>query len=347
MVVHHPWDVPRRGLRGGPLGRHLRGRSRSVGHPGPGSSFTLTGPPASAAGMRKILLFLLGLALLPSPAAAWWEYGHHTVGEIAMREVRPETRAQIRRLLAQERLLDTPSCRVRTLAEAAYWPDCIRGLGDRFSYTAPWHYQNIHVCRAFDARANCPDGNCVTAQIARHARMLANRELPTRERLEALAFLAHFVGDLHMPLHAGDRADLGGNRVAVNYGVIGGRTNLHSAWDGYIAERGISQPPGDAAGLLAALGIEERQAMRQGTVADWAQQSWELSRDIAYRTLFGDPCPSESPPVPEQRPTITEELVRSYVPVIRTQISRGGLRLAELLDQALSGTLPPAIAERR
>ena len=87
--------------------------------------------------------------------------------------------------------------------------------------------------------------------------------------------------------------------------------------------------------------------MRQGSIADWAQQSWEISRDVSYRTLFGDPCPSESPPVPTERATITEELVRSYVPVIRTQITRGGLRLAELLDQALTGTLPPAIAERR
>ncbi len=299
--------------------------------------------------MRRIVLIIAAaLSLLPAPAAAWWEYGHYTVATIAMREVNPQARAEIRRLLAREALLETPTCRVRTLEEAAYWPDCVRALGDRFNYSFPWHYQNVHVCRPFDVRAACPDGNCVTAQIARQARLLANRELPVRERLQALAFLAHLVGDLHMPLHAGDRGDLGGNRVAVNYGVIGGRTNLHSSWDGYIAERGISEPPGDAAGLLAALGIEERRAMRQGTIEDWARQSWEISRDVSYRTLFGDPCPTPSPPVPEgERPVITEELVRSYLPVIRTQISRGGLRLAELLDQALTGTLPSTIAERR
>ncbi len=88
--------------------------------------------------------------------------------------------------------------------------------------------------------------------------------------------------------------------------------------------------------------------MRQGTIEEWAQQSWEISRDVAYRSLFGDPCPAPTPPAAEgERPVITEELVRSYVPVVRAQISRGGLRLAELLDQALTGTLPPAIAERR
>ena len=48
----------------------------------------------------------------------------------------------------------------------------------------------------------------------------------------ALAFLVHFVGDLVQPMHAGDHGDLGGNKVAANYGIVGGRTNLHSIWDG-------------------------------------------------------------------------------------------------------------------
>ena len=63
--------------------------------------------------------------------------------------------------------------------------------------------------------------------------------LPMRERLMALAFLVHFMGDLHQPMHAGDHGDLGGNKVAANYGVIGGRTNLHSIWDGWLAERAL------------------------------------------------------------------------------------------------------------
>ncbi len=50
------------------------------------------------------------------------------------------------------------------------------------------------------------------------ARLVADRSVPARERLAALAFLVHFVGDLHQPMHAGDHGDLGGNRVAANYG---------------------------------------------------------------------------------------------------------------------------------
>ena len=103
----------------------------------------------------------------------------------------------------------------------------------------------------------------MSAQIERNARLLADKSVPARERLMALAFLTHFVGDLHQPMHAGDHADLGGNKVAANYGIIGGRTNLHSIWDGWLAERAISTPPAGPAALLAQVSPAERAADRR------------------------------------------------------------------------------------
>jgi len=283
--------------------------------------------------MLKRLAALATLFLLASPAAAWWEYGHYTVGRIALLEVEPQTRAAIRRLMAKEALLETPTCRVRTIEEASYWPDCVKGLGDRFSYASPWHYQNVDVCKPFDLKAPCRDGNCVSAQIERNFKLLADKSVPVRERVMALAFLVHLVGDLHMPLHAGDRGDLGGNRFPVSYGVIAGRTNLHGTWDGWIAERGISNPPlQDARGLLAELAPGDRPAMAAGSVEDWSRETWEVSREFAYGTVMGDPCG----PVPETRPVIDEPLVQRLIPVVRKQIARGGLRLARLLDEALA-----------
>jgi hypothetical protein len=275
---------------------------------------------------------LLALLLLPSPAAAWWEYGHETVANIALAEVRPGTRAAIRRLLGQSRRLETPTCPAGTIEQASTWPDCIKTLGDRFSHAASWHYQNVDVCRPFDPEAACRDGNCVSAQIERQARLLADRTVPIRERVMALAFLVHFVGDLHQPLHAGDRGDLGGNRLPVAYGIIAGRTNLHLAWDGYLAERGISTPAGGAAGLLSELSEAERAQMRLGTVTDWARESWEASRDFAYASVLGDPCGA----LPADRPVITEAMTGRLIPIVRRQVARGGLRLARLLDEALS-----------
>lgn len=287
--------------------------------------------------IRRVLLrlaVLLAVLLPASPAMAWWEYGHGTVGRIAYMNVNPHTRHEIDRLLRLGALLETPTCSIRTVELAAYWPDCAKTLGERFSYTSPWHYQNVNICRPFDLRTPCADGNCVSAQIDRNLRLLADRRIPTRERVMALVFVIHFVGDLHQPMHAGDHGDLGGNRVQLNYGLIGGRTNLHLVWDGYLQDRGISEPPEGAAGILSQLSAEDRATMPQGTITDWSRESWELSRDYAYGAIFADPCAERPDNAP--RPVFTEAMVQRLIPVVRRQVARGGLRLARLLDEAFA-----------
>jgi hypothetical protein len=267
-----------------------------------------------------VLLF----AFLPTPAQAWWDYGHKTVAAVAWAEVTPVTRARMRALFARSDLLDTPDCPVRTIEEASVWADCIKP-GERFSYAFPWHFQNIDICKPFDLKAACPFGNCVSAQITRNAKLLADKAVPTRERLQALAFLVHFVGDLHQPLHAGDRADLGGNKAAARYGEAGGR-NLHLIWDGYLAERAISTPPAEAAGLLS----EKVPGMADGTVEDWSRESWAVAREVTYGAHASDPCAG----TPELA-VLDAGKIEAAVPVVRRQVLRAGLRLARMLDEAL------------
>ena len=270
------------------------------------------------------LCALILLIFSVTPAQAWWEYGHETTARIALETVRPETRARIAALLRHSRALDTPTCPARTLEQASVWPDCIKGLKERFSYAFSWHYQNVDVCKPFDLTAACKDGNCVSAQITRNAKLLKDKSLNPRERLTALAFLTHFVGDLHMPFHAGDRGDRGGNDVKATYGAFAGsRLNIHSVWDGYLAERAISTPP--------ALIAEARAEMAAGTVADWSRESWVVSRDAGYGTAFKDVCPPTG-----ERAVLDEPRIQSLLPIVRLQITRAGMRLARLLDEALA-----------
>jgi hypothetical protein len=285
---------------------------------------------------RRLLLFLFSIAILaPSPAAAWWDYPHKVIARIAMLEVSLRTRREVARLLRHARALDTPGCPAGTIEDASIWPDCIRRLEDRFSYTARWHFQNVSICRPFDQGAACPDGNCVSAQIERNLRMLKDRELPLRERLAALAFLVHFVGDLHQPMHAADRGDGGGSRLPAHYGRI--RTNLHIIWDGYLAERAITTPEAGAAGLLRELSSQDRAEAVAGTVTDWARQSWELGRNLAYGGLLAEPCAD----LPGEPPTLTEAQVQVRIPLVRRQVAYAGLRLARLLDEAFAPGASP------
>lgn len=266
--------------------------------------------------------------LIATPASAYWEYGHETVAAIAYRNVSPATRAKIDALLRQQRLLETPTCPARTIEQASVWADCVKPLGERFSYAYSWHYQNVDVCKPFDLKAACRDGNCVSAQIERDVKLLQRKDVPVREKVQALAFLVHFVGDLHQPLHAGDRGDLGGNRARADYGIYAPeRFNLHSIWDGPLAERAISTPPA----LIRTYSPAERAAVQGGTVEDWSRESWAVAKEFVYAPAFGDPCG----PTPARARLDAATIARLVAPA-REQVMKGGLRLARLLDEALA-----------
>lgn len=280
--------------------------------------------------MRALLISIAALvSAAASPALAWGGYGHRTIASIAAENVKPGTRAEIRRLLRHAPELVTPECPVKSLEDASVWPDCVRGDGARWSYTFPWHYQNIPVCKPFDLKVNCSYGTCVTAQVERNARLLADRRLPAEQRLEALIFLTHFVGDLHQPLHVGENQDLGGNKVKADYGIAPG-LNLHSIWDGPEAERAISSasPP-----LVRRYSAEEKARLATGSVAGWAKESWEVSREFLYPAAFGNlPCDGSEP----EHVVWTGEAIEKAIPIVEERIERAGLRLAKMLDEALA-----------
>jgi hypothetical protein len=280
--------------------------------------------------VKRLLILLaaiLGFGAAAPPAGAYWEYGHETVAAIAYRNVTPAVRAEIGRLLKHQALLETPTCPARTIEEASVWPDCIKELGPRFSYAYNWHYQNVNICKDFTLKGNCPDGNCVSAQIDRATKLLKDRTVPLRERVMALAFLVHFMGDLHQPLHAGDRGDLGGNRARSSYGdFVGQKLNLHTIWDGYLAERAASTPPS----LVRLYSPEERATVQAGTIEDWSRDSWQVARDVAYASAYGQPCGPA-----DQRGTLDETKIEKLIEPARQQMIKGGLRLARLLNEAL------------
>lgn len=285
--------------------------------------------------MIRTLLCAAALAasFIAAPASAYWEYGHGTVARIAYQNVKPQTRAAIDRLLAQGALLDTPDCPVSTIELASIWADCIKPLGQRFTYAYNWHYQNVSICKPFTLQGNCPDGNCVSAQITRDVKLLQAKDVPAREKLMALAFLIHFTGDLHQPLHAGDKGDLGGNRARTDYGsYMPERLNLHAIMDGWLAERTISTPPD----IVRVYSPAERASEAAGDVEDWSRESWEAARVAYTAALDGDPCRADVP----ARGKIDDADIEQLVPLMRRMVVRGGLRLARLLDEGF-GPPPP------
>jgi hypothetical protein len=105
-------------------------------------------------------------------------------------------------------------------------------VSDRFREqdraTAPWHY--IDIClqdSERDVPARCPQGNCVTAKIDEYGRRLRDGDYDKWGAADDLAFLIHFVCDIHQPLHTTTNADRGGTCQQVN--VAPAEENLHFA----------------------------------------------------------------------------------------------------------------------
>ena len=275
-----------------------------------------------------LALAALGTVLAAPSALAWGSLGHRTVAAIAWANVRPQTRVQIDALLRQTRTLNTPECAVRTLADASTWADCVRKDGDRFRFASRWHFQNEDICRAYDPQEDCAGGNCVTAQIDRDRMILAQPGKPVAERVQALMFLVHFVGDIHQPLHSADHArDRGGNDLLVAGGQFDG-FNMHELWDGQVALAAINGAPRP---LVRGYSAAEKAQFGGGRVHDWGRESWELARALVYpAALGGDPC---RPRAPRFARFDAQSMVRA-APVARIRIVQAGLRLARMLDES-------------
>jgi len=185
----------------------------------------------------KALLAFFAFVSPPVSAFAWGYDGHRIIAEIAEQFLEPSTVRQIRDLLAFEN--------VATLADVSTWADENR---TQHPETASWHYVNIPISGSagelgsYDSTRNCPRNDCIVAKIDQFAIVLGDRQAADRQRLEALKYLVHFVGDIHQPLHVSNNNDRGGNNVKVLF--LGNMTNLHAVWD-----RGIIAP---------ALDVDER-----------------------------------------------------------------------------------------
>ncbi len=149
----------------------------------------------------RLLLPLLLVLLLPLDLQAWGREGHRLIAEIAERRLNQKALAAVAALLGPG----------ETLQSVSAWADEVRP--DR-KETTTWHYINIPLTAPkADYRTYCPATGCVAGIIGEMESRLRNPSLSKKERYEALKFLVHFVGDLHQPLHCGDRGDRGDRTV--------------------------------------------------------------------------------------------------------------------------------------
>lgn len=250
---------------------------------------------------RSLLVLALSLTMA-AHAFAWGAQGHEVIASVAWQRLNPQARQEVTRLLAQE-----PG---QTLESIATWAD-----EHRSPATGVWHYVNFpRTSCKYEPERDCPGGRCVVAAIAHQAAVFASHASDA-ERLKALKYLVHLVGDVHQPLHAGYQDDRGGNRFQLQLWMHA--RNLHAVWD---------------SGLLRNVDLDNEAfsaLLRRVPLAsdvldlDPAHMAQESCRIVAQAGFYPDAG-------------LSAAYTQRFTPVLQQRLALAAARLAALLNAAVA-----------
>jgi hypothetical protein len=288
------------------------------------------------------LLVLSGGCVASQPARAWADEGHQIIGEMAAHLMAPGTLARVQSILATD---DSALTADTGIANEANWADRYResdrrASRQRFEGTTNWHFVDIEIdnpdidaaCFGFPKLGDVPASagpaqDCIVNKIMQFTAELHAAQTTPSERLRALQFLLHLIGDLHQPLHASDDHDRGGNEKRV-ISPAPRRADLHFYWDTWLVQQLGADYADVAAMLLARLPAAQRRAWASGTPRDWAQESFVIGKAQVYGRL--------PPPAADGTYSLDAQYLEPSVDVVRTQLAKAAVRLAMTLDQALA-----------
>lgn len=267
--------------------------------------------------VRIAAIVLLGVSALTTNALAWGDKGHKIICQIAFDKVKPSTRDAISRLIEADG-------QFQSFSDACTWPDHPRKRASE-------HFVNL----SRDASRLTDDcgvsSSCIVTAIAMDFAVLSSNTSTNVQKAESLKFLGHWVGDVHQPLHVSFEDDRGGNNINVTGDCRG---NLHAAWDSCLVSEAVGDNVQDAAAkLLAAVTSEQVKAWTQSDPKQWANESFKITESVQtkYCVKHGNSC---------DRPDVSVRIDQAYidanVPIVREQLQKAGIRLANLLDRALA-----------
>ena len=153
------------------------------------------------------------------------------------------------------------------------------------------------------------------------------------DRIEALKFLVHFVGDIHQPLHSVDEARGGNDIHVVEFGSPQcgkGPCNFHFVWDiALIEHTGLSEQD-YVARVEQLIASRNLQGKATGTPEDWANESFRVAQKVWLN----------------EGGAVDEAYYQANIGVVDERLALAGLRLAGVLNEVLGKTPePPAVSK--
>lgn len=294
-------------------------------------------------------------------AHAFGDQGHQVVALVARANLKPKAIQEVDRLLG----LDTKALLMRdggktsdSFERQATWADYYRdaqrapNLPIESIHSYHWHFVDIELrggsldtaCYGFPAleagvmASRGVDPDCIVNKIEQFAAELASPTVPDEEKLLALKYLMHFVGDIHQPLHTSDDMDKGGNTKLATVPGVAAQKSLHSHWDVTFVEMittaaGVSATDTKAvvASLRAPTEFEKERWLGKPLARYWALESYSLAQGYVYGAL---------PPLDRAtaRPVyaLDDRYVANATRLVAMQLNKAGHRLAAILNYALA-----------
>lgn len=262
-------------------------------------------------GLYRLMTLLLLLCIAQS-GFGWGKTGHRVVAEIAQRHLSPRAARELRQLIGTQRL-----------AFWANWPDFIKSdTTGKWHSRGKWHYVNLPANlqkEDFISQLKALNGENLYTKIGAMATQLKDKKLPSEQRQIALRFLIHLVGDLGQPLHIGRQEDQGGNKITVYW--FDKKINLHVLWDEYLVDFQQWSYTEYATVLDVA---DKKQLVRWqgGSIEDWFYESYVLAGKVYINTSEGA--------------KLGYRYNYLFVQDLNDQLLKSGIRLAKILNEALS-----------
>ncbi|MEM7037230.1 MAG: S1/P1 nuclease [Bacteroidota bacterium] len=305
-------------------------------------------PRRSNTGFVRLFALLLCLNV-PLLTKAWWDPGHMVTAQIAYQNLDKSVRQKADDLID---VLKKAYPYTSNFVEASCWPDDLKSEGVHLYDT--WHYTNIPYNPDGVALPPKPEVDVIWA-IGKCGSILSSTKTRPIEKARALAFMIHFVGDIHQPLHSTTMYSNelpGGNRGGNHFDIDESHGNLHKLWDdgcGYLSHLNDIRPyravkeanTSDEMKRLKEMAkkiikAHPEKKMPEAAQLDpkfWAMESHNLAVKYAYRGFNGMKGERKTFLSPGGKPS--PEYIAKGQEIVAERVALGGYRLARLLNQLL------------
>ena len=298
-----------------------------------------------------IIISIILLIFLSSPVFALGKLSHQLVCQLSY-DLLPITQQQkIDDLLVQLSDDDKNSINTYnrnkkgqevTFADSCTWADAIK-KNKTYDRYKPWHYLNIERNASLITKETCAK-DCITSAIPYHNNQL-KQATNLQDKVEALMFLGHWLGDIHQPLHVSFASDYGGNRNKITP-LVGRCENLHWYWDECLLYPlpKTSDKKSDKFNYLAfkteiyntlseQLISSPKGQWEKSNAIDWANESLTIIRGEAfsYCQIKGDNCSA----MDHKKVTISKAYHQNYQTILHERILQAAVRLSAILNKSL------------